>query len=267
MRALVTGASLGGIGGAVCERIALDAKAKGERAKIVACATGARDSLTKLIAHLNDIGADAIALTGDLTDPSVPADLVAKAVDYCGGLDYLVSNAGLLIPSPLGDTELSDWDYVLNLHVRAAWLLAKAAYPALRESRGSMVAVASMSGTFPHIGLGAYPIAKGGLITLCQTLSQEWARDGIRVNSVSPGPIRTPLNVAYQDPEVVAIRNRIIPLGRLGEPEDVAGTICFLLGKDAAFVTGENILIDGGLGRSGVNQIPGKQNAFRQKSA
>jgi glucose 1-dehydrogenase len=129
-----------------------------------------------------------------------------------------------------------------------------------------MVAVASMSGTFPHIGLGAYPIAKGALITLSQTLSQEWAKDGVRVNSVSPGPIRTPLNVAYKDPEVVAARHRIIPLGRLGEPEDVAGTIAFLLGADSAFITGENVLIDGGLGRSGVNQIPGKLNAFRKKA-
>jgi NAD(P)-dependent dehydrogenase (short-subunit alcohol dehydrogenase family) len=266
MRALVTGASLCGIGGAVCERLARDAKAKGERAKIVACATGGRAGLTDLVDHLNDIGADAMALTGDLTDPAVPARHVAEALEFCGGLDALVSNAGLLIPGPLVDTEVSDWDYLLNLHARAAWLLGKAAFPALRDSRGAMVAVASMSGTFPHIGLGAYTIAKGALITLCQTLSQDWARDGVRVNSVSPGPIRTPLNVAYKDPDVVAARNRIIPLGRLGESEDVAGTVVFLLGKDAAFVTGENILIDGGLGRSGVNQIPGKLNAFRKLS-
>ena len=267
MRALVTGASLGGIGGAVCERLARDAAARGERAKIVACATGGRQSLADLIDRLKELGADALALTGDLTDPEVPPRMVAEAVEFCGGLDSLVSNAGLLIPGMLTDIEVSDWDYVINLHARAAWLLGRAAFPALKESGGSMVAVASMSGVFPHVGLGAYTIAKGALITLCQTLSQEWAKQGVRVNSVSPGPIRTPLNLAYNDPEVVAVRHRIIPLGRLGEPEDVAGTIVYLLSKDAAFVTGENILIDGGLGRSGVNQIPGKANAFRQKNA
>lgn len=264
MRALITGASFGGIGGAVCERIARDAAATGVRAKIVACATGGRAGLSDLVEKLRSIGADVLSLTGDLTDPEVPAAFVEEAVSFCGGLDSLVSNAGLLIPGPLVETAVEDWDYLINLHARAAWLLGKAAFPALRDAGGSMVAVASMSGTFPHIGLGAYPVAKGALITLCQVLSQEWAKEGVRVNSVSPGPIRTPLNVAYKDPEVVAIRNRIVPLGRLGEPEDVAGTIAYLLSKDAAFVTGENILIDGGWGRSGVNQLPGKMGAFRR---
>ena len=173
MRALVTGASLGGIGGALCERIARDATANGNKAKIVVCATGARPSLNDLVDKLRGMDADVLSLTGDLTDPEVPPRFVDEAVKFCGGLDSLVSNADLLIPGPLVETEVSDWDYLINLHARAAWLLGKAAFPALREARGSMVAVASMSGTFPHIGLGAYPVAKGALITLCQVLSQE----------------------------------------------------------------------------------------------
>jgi NAD(P)-dependent dehydrogenase (short-subunit alcohol dehydrogenase family) len=264
MRALVTGASAGGIGGTVCERLVRDALARGEEAKLAACATGARPELMELVASLRATGADVVALTGDLTDPDVPKRLVGEAVAHCGGLDHLVSNAGLLRLSPLAQMDVSDWDYIVNLHARAAWLLAKAAYPALRESRGSMVAVASMSGTFPHRGLGAYPVAKAALISLCQTLSQEWAGDGIRVNCVSPGPIFTPMNIAYKDPEVVAARNRIIPLGRIGAAEEVAGTIAFLLGTDAGYITGENILVDGGLGRSGVNQLSPGKGAFRQ---
>ncbi|MDO8941830.1 MAG: SDR family oxidoreductase [Desulfobacterales bacterium] len=264
MRAFVTGASLGGLGGATSERLVRDAIARGEEAKIFVCSTGARPEFVELIDNLRKMGADVASGTGDLTDPAVPQRLMDAGLKHLGGLDSLVSNAGLLRAGSMVDMEVADWDYVINLHTRAAWLLAKAAYDALRESRGAMVAVASMSGTFPHIGLGSYPMAKAALIMLCQTLSQEWGKDGIRVNSVSPGPIMTPLNLHYKDPEVLAVRHRIIPLGRLGLPEQVAGTIVYLLGPDAGFVTGENILIDGGLGRSGVNQIPGKKGTFRK---
>ena len=266
MRAIVTGASYGGIGGAICERLARDARDKGVSAAIAICATGMRPEQKQLIDALENLGARVLPLTGDLTDPAVPERLVKDAVAFCGGLDALVSNAGVLIPGPLTEIPLSEWDQVMNLHTRAAWLLAKAAFPALHESRGAMVAIASMSGMFPHIGLGAYPVAKRALLALCEVLAHEWAKQGVRVNSVSPGATRTPLNIAYKDPEVVATRNRIIPAGRLGRPEDIAGAVAFLLSDDAAYITGENILVDGGWGRSGVNQLPGKLGAFRPPS-
>ena len=256
MRAMVTGAGYKGIGGAACIRLARDAAARGETARIAVCATGKRKELTTLLDDIKAAGAQAVLLTGDLCDPEVPARLVSEALEFCGGLDALVSNAGVGKPAPLLDTGISDWDFQMNLHTRAAWLLAKAAHPALKASGGAMVATASMGGTVAYAGNGAYPIAKAALIMLCKMLALEWAKDGIRVNVVSPGPVRSRLTARfYADPAIEASRKSIIPLGRVGEPEDVAGVIAFLLGPDAAFVTGENILVDGGLVASTLNQL------------
>lgn len=174
--AIVTGAGYKGIGGATCIRLARDAKVRGLRARIAVCATGKRKELPTLIDEIKAAGADAILLTGDLCDPEVPPRLVTEALDFCGGLDAVVSNAGVGKPAPMLETGLDDWNFQMNLHARAAWLLAKAAYPALKASGGSIVATASMSGYAPHAGNGAYPIAKAALIMLCRTLAIEWAR-------------------------------------------------------------------------------------------
>lgn len=257
MRALVTGAAAGGIGGAICVRLARDALEKGTRARIAACATGTSRGLGALAAELKSMGVDVLPLSGDLADPAVPARLVSEAVLFCGGaLDAVVSNAGLAMPGRLNDLLLEDWDRVISVHARAAWLLAKAAYPALKEARGAMVATGSINGSFPHPGQGAYAAAKAALASLCQTLAMEWAGDGIRVNIVSPGLIRTGINAAvYRDPVLAAERSAMIPLGRSGTVEDVAGVVAFLLGKDAQFITGENIFVDGGFARSSLNRM------------
>jgi len=257
MRALVTGAAVGGIGGAICVRLARDALEKGTRVRIVACATGTSPGLGALAAELKSRGAEVLPLSGDLAGPAVPERLISEAVQFCGGaLDALVSNAGLAMPGRLNDLPLEDWDTAFAVHTRAAWLLAKAAYPALREARGAMVATGSINGSFPHAGQGAYAAAKAALASLCQTLAMEWASDGIRVNVVSPGLVRTGINAAlYRDPVLAAQRSAMIPLGRSGTVEDVAGIVAFLLGKDAQFITGENIFVDGGFARSSLNRM------------
>lgn len=264
MRALVTGAAAGGIGGAICVRLARDALSQGAPARIVACATGTNPASAALAAELRSMGAEVLALSGDLADPVAPARLVAEAQQFCGGLDALVSNAGIAIPALLTELPLEGWDRIISVHTRAAWLLAKAAYPALREARGAMVAIGSINGSFPHVGHGAYAAAKAALTSLCQTLAMEWASDGIRVNVVSPGLIRTQMNVAvYRDPVLAAERDAMIPLGRSGSVDDVAGVVAFLLGSDARFITGENIFVDGGFARSSLNRMARRAgNAF-----
>jgi glucose 1-dehydrogenase len=261
MRAIVTGASRG-IGGATCMKLARDAIARGEPAKFVACATGMRPDLHELVGELNALGAEATALTGDLADPEVPARLIAEAQAFCGGLDAVVSNAGYSSAGALAELSLADWERVFATNLRPTWLLAKAAYEPLKASRGALVAVGSFAGVLPRAGGGAYAAAKAALIVLCQQLAQEWAPDGIRVNVVSPGMIHTPLSASiYADPVLARRRADLVPLRRVGTPDDVANTIAFLVGRESAYVTGQNIIVDGGFAASILSHIPGQPGA------
>jgi NAD(P)-dependent dehydrogenase (short-subunit alcohol dehydrogenase family) len=115
-----------------------------------------------------------------------------------------------------------------------------------------------MSGMQAHLGQGAYSPAKAALISLVRNLAQEWAPDGIRVNAVSPGMIHTPLtNKVYANPKVQAARQAMVPIGRIGAPEDIAKAIVYLATDEAAYVTGQNLLVDGGLCDTMLGTIPG----------
>lgn len=241
-RVLVTGASRG-IGRAICLRLA------SQGASVAACASAHADELQAMIDEAARLGGRVLPLIGDLADPATPERLVARATAELGGLDAVVSNAGVSRPAKLADLELQDWDYLLAVNARAPWLLAKAAYPALRASRGSFVSVASMSGLQPYPGMGAYSPSKAAVLMLVRTLAQEWAAEGIRVNAVSPGLIHTSLTARiYADAPTKAAREALIPMHRIGDPgQDIAGLVAFLIGPDAGYVTGQNLLADGGL--------------------
>jgi glucose 1-dehydrogenase len=242
MRVLITGASRG-IGRAICERLARDGAA------VAACAATHGDELDAVVQRIREAGGSAVPLLGDLQDSTTPARLVQQAVEALGGLDAVVGNAGISSPGPLATLEEADWDRVFGVNVRAQWLLARAAYPWLKLSRGNLVTVASMSGVQPYAGIGAYSATKAALIMLTRQLAQEWAADGIRANCVSPGLVHTPLTQAvYAKPESRRSREALVPLHRIGDADaDVAGTVAFLLGPDAAYMTGHNLLVDGGL--------------------
>jgi glucose 1-dehydrogenase len=213
---LITGVSSGGIGEAICCRF--------PEASIFTSSQEAGN------------------LPGDLTDPAFPEKLVHAAASFCGGLDLVVSNAGKSQHGLLNNLSLDGWDEAFNLHVRAAWLLAKAAYPHLRESHGSFIATGSVSGTEPHGRHGAYPVAKAALIALCRNLAVEWAPE-VQVNTISPGLIKT-----GKSPKEWA--EGVVPLGY---PGDVADAVAFLSGN--AFMTGHNIVIDGGLTAQGLTEM------------
>ena len=182
MRALVTGAA-SGIGRATCLRLARDAQSRGG-AKIAAVDVGAASGLDRVVEELQKAGAEVLPLHGDLGTADAPGKVVAAAVERFGGLDALVSNAGVNRPGPLAQYSVADWDYLFAVNTRATWLLAKAAHPALQASRGAIVATGSMSGSNAHANLGAYGPSKAAVIMLVQVLAQEFGRDGIRVNSV-----------------------------------------------------------------------------------
>lgn len=258
LRALVTGAT-GGIGRATCLALIEAARGQGRALAIVAAASKAGPALDALIAQLNQAGAQATGFAADLADAGACKQLAAQAIAACGGLDVLISNAGLTRSAPLAALALADWDLVCDIDVRATWLLARAAHEALAASRGAIVAVGSVSALFPFPGLGAYSPAKAALLMLCRQLAQEWAADGIRVNTVSPGLIRTPLSEpTYRDDAILRGRIDAVPLGRIGVPEDVARAIVYLTGPGAGYVTGIDLRVDGGLADRALATIPGK---------
>jgi glucose 1-dehydrogenase len=261
MRALVSGGS-SGIGASASVRIAEAALARGEQAMIAVCGHKSGAQHDEVVEAVRALGGTAIALVGDLGDPEVPAQLVAAAVDEFGGLDALVANAGIAKPGALKDVSLEDWENMFSVNLRGAWLLAKAAYPHLRDSDGAAVFTSSMSGQIPHAGSGAYSPTKAALTLLAQTLALEWAPDGIRVNVVSPGMTRTGMNTdLYRDPAIKKAREEIIPLSRIGDPIDIANVIEFLISPLAGYVTGQDICVDGGFTKSILSHIPGRPSS------
>ncbi len=258
-RVLVTGGSRG-IGRSICLRIAADALKRGEQLRIAVSATGASPDLANLVAELQAMGAEALAVTGDLNDPAFPAQLVEQAVAFCGGLDTLVHNAGGAIAAPLVKVSLADWDTVFAINTRAFFLLAQAAHRHLRESGGSLCAIGSAASETVQPYLGAYNAAKAALAMLVNQMAYEWGRHGIRVNCVSPG-----LTLSRSTEEALgseADRARAgshIPLRRVASPEDVAAAVAFVIGPDAAYITGENINVDGGLRHNGSEAMLGEK--------
>ena len=256
MRALVTGAA-SGIGRATCLRLARDAQAAGRKAQLAVVDLPSA-SLDSLAGELGKLGSAALPLHGDMATPEAPARVVGEAVARFGGLDGLVSNAGVNRPGPLVSYAVEDWDRMFAVNTRATWLLAKAAHGALAASRGAVVAVASMSGSNAHANLGPYGPSKAALIMLVQVLAQEFGRDGIRVNSVSPGMVRTGMTAkVYENAAVAAERDALVPLGRVAAPEDMADVISFLLGPDARYVNGHDLVVDGGVAGNYLGRLPG----------
>ena len=199
------------------------------------------------------IGSGSAAMTADVQDEAQVDRLISDVMDRWGGFDTLASVVGgahgIAARVPLGDSAMDDWDKVVELNLRHFVLLARASanHFVARGVRGSMVSVSSVNGVGGSPNLASYGAAKAGLISLTRTLSVELGKHGIRVNSVAPGTIFTERSADAYTVETLSRLERVIPLGRLGRVEDVAGTALFLLSDLAAYVTGQTILVDGGI--------------------
>ena len=263
MRVLVTGAA-SGIGRATCRRLARDAQTRGQQGRVAAVDLAPSAGMDELVAELKALGAEVLPLYGDMGTSDAPRQVVEEAVARFGGLDGLVSNAGINRPGPLVSYSVEDWDRLFAVNTRATWLLAQAAHPALSASGGAIVAVGSMSGSNAHAGLGAYGPSKAAVIMLGKVLAQEFGRDGIRVNTVSPGMVRTGMSErVYGDPRVAADRDALVPIGRVALPEDIADVISFLLGPDARYINGHDLVIDGGVTGNLLGRLPGLSSITR----
>jgi glucose 1-dehydrogenase len=174
-----------------------------------------------------------------------------------------VHNAGGVIAGTLMKTSLEDWDTVFNVNCRAFFLLAKAAQPALRESKGAICLIGSNAAEAVQPFMNAYPCAKAAAVMLAQQMAYEWGRYGIRVNAVSPGlTMSRSTEGALASPEAQQRTGGQIPLGRVGTPEDVAAAVAFVLGPDAAYITGENINVDGALRHLGSENVLGATDGW-----
>jgi NAD(P)-dependent dehydrogenase (short-subunit alcohol dehydrogenase family) len=170
--------------------------------------------------------------------------MVERTVETFGRLDLLVNNAAIYGASAQIEDDVDDWRRQLEVNLHAPWLLCRLAYPHLRESgSGVVVNVLSTLGHRAMAGLSAYCTSKAALDMLGRCLALEWAPDGIRVNSVSPGVVDTPIH----EPGAAASMAEAHPLGRIGQPEEVARAIAFLASTNSAWTTGANLDVDGGI--------------------
>lgn len=259
MRVIITGAA-SGIGRAVAELLGLGSAVPGSHQLLLTD----RDA-AGLKALADVIGPASASCVADLGAANCGDLIVSAALAHMGGIDAVVSNAGIIAAGALIDLAPEDFGRIYAINTRATWALAKAAHPHLAASRGAFVATASMSATQPTPGLGFYSSSKAALLMLVRQLALEWGKDGIRCNTVSPGPTYTAMTKAgYDEPARRAQRESMIPLGKLGIAEDVANAILFLISPQAAHITGIDILVDGGMSN---NLMPATGGGTGQKAS
>lgn len=248
--AVVTGAA-SGIGRAIAASLA---KAGCRVALLDLNGLGA----AKVANELKAAGAAAIAAQCDTTDPKGVAAARGLVERDLGPADILVNNAGIVKPGSLDTVSLDDWNEVMAVNLTGYLLCAQAFGVAMRQRRrGALVHTASIAGTQPQAHSGAYSVTKAGVRMLSRQLAYEWGPMGVRSNVVSPGLVRTALSEAfYQVPGVLERREALVPTRRICRPEDIADAATFLASDRAAHVTGDEIIVDGGLGQVLMAQVP-----------
>jgi glucose 1-dehydrogenase len=249
-RAVITGAN-SGIGAGIAR-----AFAAAGAAVLVNYLTHPEDA-ERLVDEVTRSGGRAIALLGDVSNPDHCRKMFDTAERELGGVDILVSNAGLQRDSPFTEMTLAEWRKVIDVDLTGGFLCAQEAVrrfrnqgidPARSAARGKIIFTNSVHQTIPWAGHANYAAAKGGLKLLMETIAQELAAEKIRVNAIAPGAIRTHINqTAWGTPEAKEKLLRLIPYGRVGVPEDIAKAAVWLASDASDYVVGATLFVDGGM--------------------
>ena len=213
-------------------------------------ATETEERVHACLARVRQRGVRHMLVRGDVSKEEDVVAMLESAVDGLGGIDVLVNNAGIQTSSPSHELSTSDFDKVLAVNLRGAFLCAREAVIRFLATgtHGVIINVSSVHQLIPKPNYLAYSTSKGGMESLTQTLALEYAGQGIRVNAIAPGATVTPINRGWiDDPVKRAMVESHIPLGRAGTADEMAGVTCFLASEDAAYITGQTIFVDGGL--------------------
>lgn len=236
MTALVTGAS-GGIGSAIAQALA----ERGARLAV------SGSNAEKLEAFRGTLGGDHVALPCDLSDATQVDALVPQAVGALGKLDILVNNAGVTRDNLILRMKDDEWDQVIRVNLEAAFrLMRAAAKPMMKARYGRIVSITSVVGTTGNAGQANYAASKAGVVGMSKALGQELASRNVTVNCVAPGFIRTAMTDVLPDAQKEAL-NAKIPAGRMGEGSDIGAAVVYLASKEAGYVTGQTLHVNGGM--------------------
>jgi NAD(P)-dependent dehydrogenase (short-subunit alcohol dehydrogenase family) len=236
--ALVTGAA-SGIGAATARRFAREGAT-------VAINDAKPEGLDAVAGEIRAAGAKALVLPGDVTKKADCERIVQDVTRTFGRLDILINNAGINRDAMAAKMTEEQWDAVLSVNLKGTFLFAQAALPGMRERAWGRVVNTSSIGSLGNIGQANYAASKAGVIGLTKTLALEYAKYGVTVNAIAPGPVMTAMLAGVPE----GIRERIIaqvPVGRIASPDEIAGVHVFLASDDAAFITGQVIFADGGM--------------------
>ena len=204
--------------------------------------------LTSASADQNDV----LPIECDVSKPDDVEDILSKTLNAFGQVDALINNAGVADFGPIEETDFQRWRRVMATNLDGVFLMAQAATPALKETKGSIVNIASISGLRASTLRVAYGTSKAAVIQLTKQQAAELGEHGIRANCVCPGPVRTKLAMAVHSQDIIDAYHDAIPLNRYGNEDEIAEAICFLVSNKASYVTGQILAADGGFDSTGV---------------
>ncbi|MEN3769263.1 glucose 1-dehydrogenase [Priestia megaterium] len=240
---VITGSSTG-LGKSMAIRFAT------EKAKVVVNYRSKEDEANSVLEEIKKVGGEAIAVKGDVTVESDVINLVQSAIKEFGKLDVMINNAGMENPVSSHEMSLSDWNKVIDTNLTGAFLGSREAikYFVGNDIKGTVINMSSVHEKIPWPLFVHYAASKGGMKLMTETLALEYAPKGIRVNNIGPGAINTPINAEkFADPEQRADVESMIPMGYIGEPEEIAAVAAWLASSEASYVTGITLFADGGM--------------------